>query len=128
MKIWIDAQMSPAIAAWINQHYEVEAIAVRELGLREAEDRDIFFAAKREAAVVMTKDSDFLVLLGATWPTSASNYEAPHIHVEQAERFAEFWLNPLSLVKSRGFRKGKLSGLIRYHYAGELASSVKFSK
>lgn len=63
MKIWIDAQMSPAIATWINQHYEVEAIAVRDLGLREAEDPEIFFAAKREAAVVMTKDSDFLALL-----------------------------------------------------------------
>ncbi len=63
MKIWIDAQISPAIATWVNQHYEVEAAAVRDLGLREAEDPEIFFAAKREAAVVVTKDSDFLLLL-----------------------------------------------------------------
>ncbi len=35
--------------------------------------------------------------------------EPPHIHVEQAERFAKFWLNPVSLVKSRGFRSGELS-------------------
>ena len=31
------------------------------------------------------------------------------IHVEQAERFAKFWLNPISLVKSRGFRSNELS-------------------
>jgi hypothetical protein len=35
--------------------------------------------------------------------------EPPHIHVEQAERFAKFWLNPVSLVKSRGFRSNELS-------------------
>jgi hypothetical protein len=35
--------------------------------------------------------------------------EPPHIHVEAAERFAKFWLDPVSLVKSRGFRSGELS-------------------
>ena len=37
--------------------------------------------------------------------------EPPHIHVEQAERFAKFWLNPVSLAKSRGFRSGELTEL-----------------
>jgi hypothetical protein len=35
--------------------------------------------------------------------------EPPHIHVEQAERFAKFWLNPVTLAKSRGFRSSELS-------------------
>jgi len=39
--------------------------------------------------------------------------EPPHIHVEQAERFAKFWLDPISLVKSRGFRSGELSEIQR---------------
>jgi hypothetical protein len=39
---------------------------------------------------------------------SLEGQEPPHIHVEQAERFAKFWLNPISLVKSRGFRSGEL--------------------
>jgi predicted nuclease of predicted toxin-antitoxin system len=68
MKLWIDAQISPAIAAWINQHYGIDAIAVRDLSLREAEDLEIFFAAKRASAVVMTKDSDFLLLLDQHGP------------------------------------------------------------
>lgn len=40
---------------------------------------------------------------------SLEGHEPPHIHVEQAERFAKFWLIPISLVKSRGFRSGELS-------------------
>jgi Domain of unknown function (DUF4160) len=39
--------------------------------------------------------------------------EPPHIHVEQAERFAKFWLTPISLAKSRGFRSGELSEIQR---------------
>lgn len=63
MTIWIDAQMSPAIAAWISDNFPVRAIASRDLGLRNATDREIFFAARRETAIVMTKDSDFVSLL-----------------------------------------------------------------
>jgi len=40
---------------------------------------------------------------------SLEGNEPPHIHVEQAERFAKFWLDPVLLVKSRGFRSGELS-------------------
>jgi len=40
---------------------------------------------------------------------SLEGHEPPHIHVEQAERFAKFWLKPVSLVKSRGFRSNELS-------------------
>lgn len=63
MTIWIDAQLSPAIAIWINANFSVEAIAVRDLGLRDAEDEEIFLEAKNANAIVMTKDSDFLILL-----------------------------------------------------------------
>ncbi len=40
---------------------------------------------------------------------SLKGTEPPHIHIEQAERFAKFWLEPISLVKSRGFRSSELS-------------------
>ena len=63
MRIWVDAQMSPAIATWITSNYAVSAVAIRDLGLRDAEDKEIFEAARQEEAVVMTKDSDFLLLL-----------------------------------------------------------------
>lgn len=42
---------------------------------------------------------------------SLEGNEPPHIHIEQAERFAKFWLNPATLAKSRGFRSGELTEL-----------------
>ena len=63
MTIWLDAQLSPAIAAWITEQSSVPVIALRELGLRDATDREIFFAARASDAIVMTKDSDFVRLL-----------------------------------------------------------------
>ena len=63
MTIWIDAQMSPAIAEWISSNFAVGAVAIRDLGLRDAKDDEIFQAARREKVIVMTKDSDFVSLL-----------------------------------------------------------------
>jgi predicted nuclease of predicted toxin-antitoxin system len=40
-----------------------DAFAIRDLGLRDAEDGDIFAAAKEADVVVITKDSDFVELL-----------------------------------------------------------------
>jgi predicted nuclease of predicted toxin-antitoxin system len=66
--IWVDAQLSPAIATWLTSTFGVQSIAVRDLGLREAADRAIFLAARRESAVVMTKDIDFVRLLKELGP------------------------------------------------------------
>jgi predicted nuclease of predicted toxin-antitoxin system len=63
MIIWIDAQLSPALAAWITATVGVPAVALRDLGLRDATDREIFMAARLAQAVVLTKDSDFTQLL-----------------------------------------------------------------
>ncbi|MEX2603216.1 MAG: DUF5615 family PIN-like protein [Gracilimonas sp.] len=64
MKIWIDAQLSPAIAAWINRTFDdIDAESVRALGLRDATDRDIFEAARKADVVVMSKDDDFIQLI-----------------------------------------------------------------
>ena len=63
MILWIDAQLSPALAPWINDTFGVAAHAVRDLGLREAKDLAIFHAAREADAVVMSKDSDFVLLL-----------------------------------------------------------------
>ena len=60
--IWIDAQMSPAIAVWITANFPVTCLAVRDVGLRDAEDREIFLEARKQSAIVMTKDSDFITL------------------------------------------------------------------
>ena len=63
MILWIDAQLSPALAPWISDTFGVTAHAVRDLGLREAKDLAIFHAAREAGAVIMSKDSDFVLLL-----------------------------------------------------------------
>jgi hypothetical protein len=51
MRIWIDAQLSPALADWISQRYKhIEAKAVRAVDLRDAEDREIFGEARNAAS------------------------------------------------------------------------------
>jgi len=34
-----------------------------------------------------------------------------HMHVEQADRYAKFWLSPVSLARNIGFRSGELGEL-----------------
>jgi predicted nuclease of predicted toxin-antitoxin system len=51
-----------------SSNYAVSAVAIRDLGLRDAKDKGIFEAARQEKAVVMTKDSDFLILLDKVGP------------------------------------------------------------
>lgn len=67
--IWIDAQLSPALAAWINRKYDrIQARSGRAVGLRDGKNREIFEAAREAGAVVTSKDSDFLRLLDEHGP------------------------------------------------------------
>ena len=63
MIIWVDAQLSPALAPWITNQFAVDAASARHLGLVETTDPVIFDAARNAGAIVMTKDADFVLLL-----------------------------------------------------------------
>ena len=63
MNIWIDAQLSPRLARWLAVTFQVDCVHVRDLGLREAEDPQIFERARQPGLVVMTKDEDFVDLV-----------------------------------------------------------------
>ncbi|AFY36391.1 DUF5615 family PIN-like protein [Calothrix sp. PCC 7507] len=63
MTIWIDAHLSPAIATWISNTFGITALALRDVGLRDAEDLEIFEAAKAQGVIFITKDSDFVDLI-----------------------------------------------------------------
>src|SRR6266436_4271060 len=63
MTIWVDAHLSPRIARWISANFPVTAQPLRALGLRDAEDDEIFAAARIAGVIVLTKDSDFVRLL-----------------------------------------------------------------
>lgn len=63
MKIWIDAQLSPALAPWLTTTFGVDAVSVSRILMRDAEDPEIFWAAREAGAAVMTKDRDFVDLV-----------------------------------------------------------------
>ncbi|MEA2692197.1 MAG: hypothetical protein QOJ16_1584 [Acidobacteriota bacterium] len=67
MNLWVDAQLPPSIARWFRDASE-EALAIRDIGLRDAKDRQIFMAARQAGAVVLTKDVDFVQLLEELGP------------------------------------------------------------
>ena len=59
---WLDAQLPPLLAGWINaQGWGLHAVAVRDVGMRDASDPVIFQAARDAGVVVMTKDRDFIL-------------------------------------------------------------------
>ncbi|MCC7310588.1 MAG: DUF5615 family PIN-like protein [Sulfuritalea sp.] len=55
--------MPLGLAEWLSKEYGVEAIPLRDLGLRDAPDIGIFQAARKAQAVVISKDSDFVELV-----------------------------------------------------------------
>jgi predicted nuclease of predicted toxin-antitoxin system len=64
MTIWIDAQLSPFIASWINANFpDITAISLRSLGLEYARDYDIFKQARKANVIIMSKDYDFVKLI-----------------------------------------------------------------
>jgi predicted nuclease of predicted toxin-antitoxin system len=63
MKLWLDAQLSPALAWWIAARFFLEVMPVRELGLRDAPDHENFQAARAADVIVVAKDIDFVLLL-----------------------------------------------------------------
>lgn len=63
MNFIVDAQLPPALARWLAVRFGVHARHVRELGLRDADDRTIHRYAVDKTSIVITKDSDFVELV-----------------------------------------------------------------
>jgi predicted nuclease of predicted toxin-antitoxin system len=52
VKFLVDAQLPPALAEWFRARGH-EAAAVREVGLREADDQSIWFRAQTDGAIIV---------------------------------------------------------------------------
>lgn len=62
MKIWVDANLSLTLAPWLIKEFGLDAVALRDLSLQDASDREILNAARNAQAVIMTKNQEFLHL------------------------------------------------------------------
>jgi predicted nuclease of predicted toxin-antitoxin system len=69
--IWVDAHLSPAIAKWISTELGHPAQPLRDLGLRDSKDKDIFAAAREAKAIMLTKDADFPEMVERLGPPPA---------------------------------------------------------
>jgi predicted nuclease of predicted toxin-antitoxin system len=53
--IWLDAQLSPQLAGWMEATFGIQCRHVRDLDLHDAEDPEIFKRASNSGVVVMTQ-------------------------------------------------------------------------
>ena len=111
MNLWIDAQISPALAPWIERNFPGwTARSLKFLGLRDSPDLDVFWAAREHGAVILSKDGDFAELLqiyGAPpkviWLTcgNTSNAYLHELLIERLPRAFEMLLGNESLIEIR---------------------------
>ena len=61
MRLLVDAQLPPSLAAWLGAH-GFSSTAVRDAGLRDSDDGSIWHFARTGGWTVITKDEDFVSL------------------------------------------------------------------
>jgi predicted nuclease of predicted toxin-antitoxin system len=61
--IWTDTHISPAIAKWLNEQFDVDAVSFYRLNFHTTSDYEIFMKAKEQQVIFITKDKDFKKLL-----------------------------------------------------------------
>ncbi len=71
MRFLVDANLSPHVAEFLNAAGH-DAVAVRDVGLRDAPDDEILDHAHAEDRVVISHDTDFGTLLAARRLTKPS--------------------------------------------------------
>jgi predicted nuclease of predicted toxin-antitoxin system len=65
---WLDAQLPPGLAPWLARVFHVEVRSLQDLGLRDAEDQEVFERARAAGVVLISKDSDFVELVSRHGP------------------------------------------------------------
>jgi predicted nuclease of predicted toxin-antitoxin system len=62
MIFWLNAQLRPSLAKWLTETFGVNAVTLQELGLQDAQNIEIFNAARAQVSdtVVVTNERDFV--------------------------------------------------------------------
>ena len=63
MTFWLDEQISPVLAPWIEESFGVVCRSVVTLPVDRGNDKDIFLSARHAGAIIVSKDSDFVDLV-----------------------------------------------------------------
>jgi predicted nuclease of predicted toxin-antitoxin system len=63
-EFWVDAQISPIIARWLNEKRGFETKSAYSLQLTGVGDMDIYLRAKKQGNVILiSKDTDFVNII-----------------------------------------------------------------
>jgi predicted nuclease of predicted toxin-antitoxin system len=63
IELWLDMQLSPQIAKWITDTFNIKAVSSYKLGLNIEKDENIFLKAQQSKNIfILTKDKDFAEL------------------------------------------------------------------
>ncbi len=62
MIIWLDEHLAPSIALFIYQEFKIECVHIKDVIGNQSSDLEIYVAARKANAVIITKDSDFVNL------------------------------------------------------------------
>jgi len=62
--VWLDEQLSPALARWLGREFDLAAQSVRDRGLQSATDPDIF-SASFQSALALLGQGESLVEISA---------------------------------------------------------------
>ena len=91
MKFVVDAQLPPALARLLRET-GCDAFAVREIGLREATDAEIWRYAVQQQAVIITKDEDFAerCLYSRDQPVRIRSWPGEHPRLQLGHRCGAF--------------------------------------
>jgi uncharacterized protein with PIN domain len=84
LRVWIDAQLPPALARWLRTEYGVDAAHVEEVGLLRATDAEIFRAAREAKVIVAAKDADFVAAARAARPAPTASVGDVRERLERA--------------------------------------------
>jgi len=63
MTLWLDEQLSPLLAPWMEATFGVHCHSVVNLPVDRGNDQDIFLKARHDGATIISKDSDFVDLV-----------------------------------------------------------------
>jgi predicted nuclease of predicted toxin-antitoxin system len=69
IELWLDMQLSPKLATWIENNFSIKTISSYSLFINNEQDEVIFLNAKKKGNVILiSKDHDFLGILDRLKP------------------------------------------------------------
>jgi predicted nuclease of predicted toxin-antitoxin system len=99
VRFLVDAQLPPRLTEWLRTA-GFEAQHLHEIGLLEADDTQVRHAALESGAVLLTKDSDFVVAIARKGMRIVWLRFGNLSNREMFRRWPELWLDILNRLQS----------------------------